>query len=128
MSFLLPKNFSLTPDAKPATTQTMTSQDRKAFHDWQAQQVADIASSDSNVYRECAIAMMRVMHLAIAWASESPVKAWGVMFAVGHPHCLGQSMSEVAAKLRVSRASISNAATEFCKAAKIPPSTYMKNE
>lgn len=106
----------------------MTSQDRKAFQDWQAQQVADIASSDSNVYRECAIAMMRVMHLAIAWAAECPVKAWGVMFAIGHPQCMGTSMSEVATKLMVHRALISTAATDFCKAAKIPPSIYMKSE
>jgi hypothetical protein len=102
--------------------------DREAFQSWQERSVADIAQSDSHVYRECAIAMMRVMHMAVAWTAESPVKAWGVMFALGHPHCLGQSMSQVAARLRVSRASISNAATEFCKAAKIPPSTYMRNE
>jgi hypothetical protein len=30
--------------------------------------------------------------------------------------------------LKVSRASISNAATEFCKANNLPPSTYMKSE
>jgi hypothetical protein len=107
-------------------TKTMTSDDRKAFQDWQAKQVAEITDAESNVYRECAIAMMRVMHLAVSWSIESPVKAWGVMFAIGHPYCMGKSMSEIAAKLRVSRASISNAATEFCKAAKIPPSNYMK--
>ena len=103
-------------------------QDRKAFEDWQAQSAASIAESPSHVYRECALAMMRTMHLAIAWTSESQIKAWGVMFAIGHPYCMGKSMSEVAASMRVSRATISNAATEFCKAAQIPPSTYMKNE
>jgi hypothetical protein len=103
-------------------------QDRKAFEDWQAQSAASIAESPSHVYRECALAMMRTMHTAVAWASESQIKAWGVMFAIGHPYCLGKSMSEVAASMRVSRATISNAATEFCKAAQIPPSNYMKNE
>ena len=103
-------------------------QDRKAFEDWQAESAASIAESPSHVYRECALAMMRTMHLAIAWTSESQIKAWGVMFAIGHPYCMGKSMSEVAASMRVSRATISNAATEFCKAAQIPPSTYMKNE
>ena len=103
-------------------------QDRKAFEDWQAQYAASIVESPSHVYRECALAMMKIMHLAVAWTSESQIKAWGVMFAIGHPYCLGKSMSEVAASMRVSRATISNAATEFCKAAQIPPSTYMKNE
>jgi hypothetical protein len=106
----------------------MNSADAKAFADWQAESLADIAESNSHVYRECALAMMRVMHLAVAWTSESQIKAWGVMFAIGHPYCLGQSMSVVAQQLRVSRATISNAATEFCKAAKIPPSSYMKSE
>lgn len=88
----------------------------------------DIAEEQPNVYRECAQAMLRVLHAAIAASSESQVKAWGVMFAVSHPYCMGKSMSEIAAKLKVSRASISNAATEFCKANNLPPSTYMKSE
>ena len=88
----------------------------------------DIAEEQPNVYRECAQAMLRVLHAAIAATSESQVKAWGVMFAVSHPYCMGKSMSEIAAKLKVSRASISNAATEFCKANNLPPSSYMKSE
>ena len=106
----------------------MNNEDARAFQEWQADSVAEIAESHSHVYRECALAMMRVMHLAVAWTSGSEVKAWGVMFAIGHPYCLGQSMSVIAQQLRVSRATISNAATEFCKAAQIPPSTYMKSE
>jgi hypothetical protein len=106
----------------------MNNADAQAFADWQAQSVADIAETHPHVYRDAALAMMRVMHLAVAWTMESQVKAWGVMFALGHPYCAGRSMSEVAASMRVSRATISNAATEFCKAAQIPPSTYMKNE
>ena len=102
--------------------------DARAFQEWQAESLADIAESHSHIYRDCALAMMRVMHLAVAWTSESEVKAWGVMFAIGHPYCLGQSMSLIAQQLRVSRATISNAATEFCKAAQIPPSSYMKSE
>lgn len=111
-----------------STNMNVQAQDRKAFEEWQAQSAASIAESPSHVYRECALAMMRIMHTAVAWTSESQIKAWGVMFAIGHPYCLGKSMSEVAASMRVSRATISNAATEFCKAAQIPPSTYMKNE
>jgi hypothetical protein len=88
----------------------------------------NIAEEQPNIYRECAQAMLRVLHAAIAATSESQVKAWGVMFAVSHPYCMGKSMSEIAAKLKVSRASISNAATEFCKANNLPPSTYMKSE
>jgi hypothetical protein len=88
----------------------------------------DIAEEQPNIYRECAQAMLRVLHAAIAATSESQVKAWGVMFAVSHPYCMGKSMSEIAAKLKVSRASISNAATEFCKANNLPPSSYMKSE
>jgi hypothetical protein len=88
----------------------------------------DIEEEQPNIYRECAKAMLRVLHAAIAATSESQVKAWGVMFAVSHPYCMGKSMSEIAAKLKVSRASISNAATEFCKANNLPPSTYMKSE
>ena len=103
-------------------------QDAQAFQDWQSESAASIADSPSHVYRECALAMMRTMHMAVAWTSESQVKAWGVMFAIGHPYCMGQSMSELAVKLKVSRATISNAATEFCKAAQIPPSSYMKSE
>jgi hypothetical protein len=88
----------------------------------------NIAEEQPNIYRDCAQAMLRVLHAAIAATSESQVKAWGVMFAVSHPYCMGKSMSEIAAKLKVSRASISNAATEFCKANNLPPSTYMKSE
>ena len=102
--------------------------DQQAFIEWQSQTSDSIAESPNHVYRECALAMMRVMHLAVAWTSESQIKAWGVMFAIGHPYCMGQSMSAVAAQLRVSRATISNAATEFCKAANLPPSSYMKSE
>jgi hypothetical protein len=106
----------------------MNSADAQAFADWQAESLAEINDSQSHIYRECALAMMRLMHLAVAWTSESQIKAWGVMFAIGHPYCYGQSMSAVASQLRVSRATISNAATEFCKAAQIPPSNYMKSE
>jgi hypothetical protein len=113
---------------KTHTLPHMNSADAQAFADWQSKTAAEIADSHSHIYRECALAMMRVMHLAVAWTSESQIKAWGVMFAIGHPYCLGQSMSVVASQLRVSRATISNAATEFCKAAQIPPSTYMKSE
>jgi hypothetical protein len=99
--------------------------DQNSFEQWQEQEHSE---AQTNAYRECALAMMRVLHAAIAASSESPVKSWGVMFAVSHPYCMGKSMSEIAAKLKVSRASISNAATEFCRANNLPPSFYMKSE
>ena len=120
--------LSLARSAETCKLPNMNNADAQAFADWQAESVEQIAQSNSHVYRECALAMMRVMHLAVAWTSESQIKAWGVMFAIGHPYCMGHSMSIVAQQLRVSRATISNAATEFCKAAKIPPSSYMKSE
>ena len=88
----------------------------------------DIEEEQPNIYRECAQAMLRVLHAAISASAESKVKAWGVMFAVSHPSCMGKSMSEIAVILKVSRASISNAATEFCIENKLPPSSYMKSE
>jgi len=99
--------------------------DQNSYEQWQEQEHGE---AQTNAYRECAVAMMRVLHAAIASCSESPVKSWGVMFAVSHPYCMGKSMSEIAAKLKVSRASISNAATEFCRQNNLPPSSYMKSE
>ena len=105
--------------------------DQNSFEQWQEQEHGE---AQTNAYRECAVAMMRVLHLAVEWSSESKVKAWGVKFAIGHAHCMGMRMADVATlipsktKDRVTRATISNAATEFCKLAKIPPSQYMKSE
>lgn len=91
-------------------------------------ELQDITEEQPNIYRECAQAMLRVLYAALTASAESKVKTWGVMFAVSHPSCMGKSMSEIAAKLKVSRASISNAATEFCIENNLPPSAYMKSE
>jgi hypothetical protein len=102
----------------------MNNLDNEAFLDWQSNQNA-IAETPTNVYRECAIKMMRVMHLAIYHAMKSEVNAWGVMYATDHPFCRNQSMSACAQKLRVSRATISAAAVDFCKLSGLPPSAAM---
>jgi len=65
------------------------------------------------------------MHLAIYHAMKSEVNAWGVMYATDHPFCRNQSMSACAQKLRVSRATISAAAVDFCKLSGLPPSAAM---
>ena len=93
-----------------------------------ADDLEDIAAEHPNVYRECARAMLRVLHNAISMSMESPAAAWAVMFATSHPMCMGKSMSEIAAKLKVHRAAISGMATRFCKENGLPPSTYMRSE
>ena len=50
------------------------------------------------------------------------------MFALSHPNCVGRSMSDVAAQLRISKATISELATRFCEENNIPPSSYMRTE
>lgn len=91
-------------------------------------ELREIAETHPNIYRECSRALLRVLHNAISAATESPSAAWGVMFAVSHPLCMGKSMSDVATKLRVPRAAISGIATRFCKENGLPPSSYMRSE
>lgn len=91
-------------------------------------ELAEIAEQHPNIYRECSLAMLRVLHNAISTATESPTAAWAVMFATSHPLCMGKSMSDVATKLRVPRAAISGLATRFCKENGLPPSSYMRSE
>lgn len=93
-----------------------------------ADDLEDIAAEHPNVYRECARAMLAVLHNGITIATQSPASAWGVMFATSHPKCYGRSMLSVAEELGVPRASISTVATRFCKENGLPPSTYMKSE
>jgi hypothetical protein len=112
----------------------MNNADAQAFADWQAESLEQIAQSNSHVYRECAIKMMRVLHLAIEYATHSEIRKWGMMFAINHPYCIGKTMTMVATTLKsssgdqITRASISNAATEFCRQAQIPPSIHMRSE
>ena len=91
-------------------------------------ELAEIAEQHPNIYRECSLAMLRVLHNAISTATESPAAAWGVMFATSHPLCMGKSMSDIATKIRVPRAAISGIATRFCRENGLPPSSYMRSE
>lgn len=91
-------------------------------------ELEDIAENHPNVYRECAMAMLRVLHASITLATESTAAAWAVMFATNHPKCAGLSMTQVAKRIGVSRATISVIATKFCDDYGLPPSPYMKSE
>lgn len=103
-----------------------------SYQKWEEEQYNTAYDEDDNPipanhYRGAAQKMMRVLHSALATATESEIKMWGVFFAVSHPYCIGRTMSDVASSLQVSRASISNAAMEFCKANSLPPSAYMRS-
>lgn len=91
-------------------------------------ELEDIAENHPNVYRECAMAMLNVLHGAISLSVESPAAAWGVMFATSHPACMGRSITDVATALKIPRADISGVATRFCKEHGLPPSIYMRRE
>ena len=102
--------------------------DARAFQEWQAESLADIAESHSHIYRECARQLIPVLHRAMDWCSASRERMWACMFALSHPDCMGRSMSDVATQIKVSRATISELSTRFCEENKIPPSHYMKTE
>jgi hypothetical protein len=108
--------------------QRMNSADAQAFADWQSKTAAEIADSHPNIYRECARQFLPIMYEALNYARQSPADRWGVYFALGHPDCLGESMASIASRIGISKASISNSATRFCKSNSLPPSDFMKDE
>ena len=71
--------------------------------------------------------LMTILHHGIRIQPNSPQK-WGVAFATANPICMGQSMSQVASQLGVSRAIISHEARRFCQETGLPPSSYMGTE
>jgi hypothetical protein len=89
--------------------------------------LAEFAEEMPNLYRECAAKFLRVLHLAVAAMPDSAEK-WGVAFATANPCCMGTSMSEVAKRIGVSRATLSFIARKFCEDAGIPPSSHMRTE
>jgi hypothetical protein len=82
----------------------------------------------ANVYRECALRLLPVLHRAMEWCSTSREQMWASMFALSHPNCVGRSMSDVAGQIKVSKATISELATRFCEENNLPPSQYMRTE
>ena len=92
--------------------------------DTESRELDEIAEDHPNVFRECAELFMKVLHHAVRIQPNSPQK-WGVAFATANPICMGQSMSQVASQLGVSRAIISHEARRFCEQTGLPPSSYM---
>jgi hypothetical protein len=89
--------------------------------------LAEFAEEMPNLYRECAAKFLRVLHLAVAAMPDSAEK-WGVAFATANPCCMGMSMSEVAKRMGISRATLSFIARRFCEDAGLPPSSYMRSQ
>ena len=71
---------------------------------------------------------LRIAHIALAFCDEYNPRVIGAMFATGHPYCMGKTMSDAAYELRVSKATISYWANQFCKSARIPKSQYMRDQ
>jgi hypothetical protein len=68
---------------------------------------------------------IRLMSAIIDEMPDCPEK-YGIAYAIGSTTLAGRSMSEIAAKLGVTRALISARAVAFCDRHGIPPSPYMK--
>ena len=87
----------------------------------------ELAEAHPNIYRECASKFLPILHAAIQRMPDC-IEKWGIAFATSNPICFGQSMTEVARKMDVSRASLSYEARKFCDDMGLPPSPYMKSE
>src|SRR5215831_8855417 len=53
---------------------------------------------------------------------------WQCCFALGLPVCQGQSLTSVAARLKIERATISKGAIFFCESNNLPANPYLKSE
>lgn len=85
----------------------------------------DLEAALAQVIRDHGQRAIRLISAVVDEMPDSPEK-WGIAFAVGAGCCIGRSMSEVAAKLGVTRALISTRAVSFCKRYDLPPSPYMR--
>lgn len=94
---------------------------------WQHPYDIDDPDEIDDLLSESRQSMLKLLSVAMDYIDESP-KTWGVSFAIGTTNCAGRSMSEIAAKLGCTRADISHHAKAFQRAAKLPPSPYMKAE
>jgi hypothetical protein len=88
-------------------------------------ETGDIEAAVSAALRDYGRKAVALISAILDELPDSPEK-WGVAFAVGAHCCIGRSMSEVAARMGVTRALISNRAVSFCQRNSLPPSPYMK--
>jgi hypothetical protein len=54
-------------------------------------------------------------------------KFWGCCLAIGLPVCDGQSVTSIASRLGIKRATLSKLMVAFCESNDLPASRYMKN-
>lgn len=80
---------------------------------------------NTNAYREAALMLLPFVHHLIEWC-DSPRKRWAAAFAIGHPMVEGRTMTDVAAKLNISRAMLSHLARRYIRETGLPPSDYMR--
>ena len=76
--------------------------------------------------REARKKAIRLMSAIVDEMPDCPEK-YGIAYAIGSTTLAGRSMSEIAAKLGVTRALISARAVAFCQRYEIPPSPYMRS-
>lgn len=88
--------------------------------------LAEIAEEHPSIYRQCAERFLPLLHAAVARMPDC-VEKWGIAFATSNPICLGRSMTDVAEKLGVCKATLSAEARKFCDEHSLPPSPYMKS-
>jgi hypothetical protein len=89
--------------------------------------MAEMEAENPADYRHIALRFLWIMNHILDLMPDT-VEKWGVAFAIGHPACQGSSMAEVAARLGVSKATISAAARKFLRNTGLPPSSYMRRE
>jgi hypothetical protein len=82
----------------------------------------------SDAYREASKRLMTYFTRVMDRFKSNTVLWWANAFAYGLPHCEGRTMTEIAAALGVSRATLSKEATEICRRDGLSPSFYMKSE
>ena len=95
--------------------------------DWEYPYSDDSDSDDfEEQIREARKKAIRLMSAIVDEMPDCPEK-YGIAYAIGSTTLAGRSMSEIAAKLGVTRALISARAVAFCQRYEIPPSPYMRH-
>jgi hypothetical protein len=88
--------------------------------------MAEMEAENPADYRHIALRFLWIMNHILSLMPKQSPERWAIMFAIGHPECMGKSMSEVAATLGCSKAYISTVATNFLRNTGLPPSPYMR--